>query len=71
MDDDGKPLENVDYPVNLGNDDKVESVDNEMASFLASKPMGVGYGPKSLLEEWRESNMDDDYDPYDDNMYEG
>ncbi|GKD40079.1 RNA-directed DNA polymerase, eukaryota, reverse transcriptase zinc-binding domain protein, partial [Tanacetum coccineum] len=45
-----------------GNDDEVEPVENEMASFLASKPMSVGYGPKSLLEQWRESNVDDDYD---------
>ncbi|GJY44596.1 hypothetical protein Tco_0432809 [Tanacetum coccineum] len=37
VDDQGKPLENIDY---LG--------DNEMASFLASKR--VGYGTNSLLE---------------------
>ncbi|GJY62887.1 hypothetical protein Tco_0464347 [Tanacetum coccineum] len=54
-----------------GNDDEVEPFENEMASFLASKLMGVGYGPKSLLEQWRESNVDDDYDPYDNDMYEG
>nr|GEW99710.1 hypothetical protein [Tanacetum cinerariifolium] len=51
-DDDGKPVENIHYPVNLGSDDKVEPVDNEMTSFLASKPTGVGYSPKSLLEQW-------------------
>ncbi|GJZ75993.1 zinc knuckle CX2CX4HX4C containing protein, partial [Tanacetum coccineum] len=52
-------------------DDEVEPVDNEMTSFLASKSMGVGYGLKSLLEQWREDNVVDDYDPYDDDMYEG
>ncbi|GJZ91905.1 RNA-directed DNA polymerase, eukaryota, reverse transcriptase zinc-binding domain protein [Tanacetum coccineum] len=71
MDDDGKPLEKVEYPFNLGSDDKVEPVENEIASFLTSKPTSVGYGLKSLLEQWRKSNVDDDYDPYDDDMYEG
>ncbi|GJR31871.1 hypothetical protein Tco_1108103 [Tanacetum coccineum] len=65
VDNDGKPLEKVDYPANLGNDER-----NEMASFLASKPMGVGYGSKASLELWRESNVDDDYEPYDDGIYE-
>ncbi|GJR61974.1 probable LRR receptor-like serine/threonine-protein kinase, partial [Tanacetum coccineum] len=31
----------------------------------------VGYGLKSLLEQWRENNVDDNYEPYDDDMYEG
>ncbi|GKB27432.1 hypothetical protein Tco_0866833 [Tanacetum coccineum] len=31
---------------------------------------GVEYGPKSLLEQWRESNIENDYDPYDDDMHE-
>nr|GEW48428.1 hypothetical protein [Tanacetum cinerariifolium] len=50
MDDDGKPHDKVDYPINLGSDDEVEPIENEMACFLASKSTGVGYGPKSLLE---------------------
>ncbi|GJZ62436.1 hypothetical protein Tco_0618573, partial [Tanacetum coccineum] len=30
-----------------------------------------GYGTNSLLEQWRDSYPDnDDYDPYDDDMYE-
>ncbi|GJR84790.1 RNA-directed DNA polymerase, eukaryota [Tanacetum coccineum] len=44
VDDARKPQKKVDYPVNLGNDDEVEPVDNEMTSFLVSKPIGVGYG---------------------------
>ncbi|GJS58797.1 hypothetical protein Tco_0653581 [Tanacetum coccineum] len=40
-DDDGKTLKKVDYPVNLGSDDEVEPVDNENASYLASKPIGL------------------------------
>ncbi|GJZ78959.1 hypothetical protein Tco_0643796 [Tanacetum coccineum] len=64
-------LEKVDYLDNLGSNDEVEPVKNEMASFLVSKPMGVGYGLKNLLKQWREINVDYDYDPYDDDMYEG
>ncbi|GJV04612.1 putative ribonuclease H-like domain-containing protein [Tanacetum coccineum] len=49
---DRKTSENVfDYLVNLGNNDEVEPVDNEIASFLASKPMGVVYDPKSLWKD--------------------
>ncbi|GJV56512.1 hypothetical protein Tco_1457517 [Tanacetum coccineum] len=70
-DDNGKPLAKVDYPANLGYGDEVEPIDNETASILASKAMGVGYGPKILLEQWRENEVDDDYDPYDDDMYKG
>ncbi|GJY77880.1 hypothetical protein Tco_0483681 [Tanacetum coccineum] len=68
VDDIGKPLERVDYPDNLGSDDEVEPVDNETASYLTSKLMGVGYGLNSLLEQWMENEVDDDYDPYDDDM---
>ncbi|GJZ42660.1 zinc knuckle CX2CX4HX4C containing protein [Tanacetum coccineum] len=70
VDDDEKPLEKVDYPANLGNDNDVEPVDNEIETLLASKPMGVGYGMKNLFEQWRESNIENDYDPYDDDMHE-
>ncbi|GJT73014.1 hypothetical protein Tco_1032300 [Tanacetum coccineum] len=34
-----------------GSEDEVKSVDNEMASYLALKPSGVGYGTKILLEQ--------------------
>ncbi|GJX13914.1 reverse transcriptase domain-containing protein [Tanacetum coccineum] len=37
VDDEGKPLEKVDYSDDHGSKDEVELVDNEMASFLASK----------------------------------
>ncbi|GKD78360.1 hypothetical protein Tco_1340981, partial [Tanacetum coccineum] len=49
---------------------EIASVDNEMASFLAFKK--DGYGTNSLLEQWKESyeNADYDYDPYDDDLYE-
>nr|GEW09976.1 hypothetical protein [Tanacetum cinerariifolium] len=47
-------------------DDKVEPVENEIANLLASK--GVRYGKKSLWEQWRVTSVDDEYDPYDDDM---
>ncbi|GJV37237.1 exocyst complex component SEC6 [Tanacetum coccineum] len=50
----------------LGSEDEIESVDNEMASHLASKPSGVGYGTKESY-----GNADVDYDSYVDDMYEG
>ncbi|GKE02185.1 hypothetical protein Tco_1390168 [Tanacetum coccineum] len=55
----------------IGGKDEVESVDNDMARSMASKM--VGFGTKSLLEQWRDSYENGDYneDPYDDDMYEG
>ncbi|GJZ53377.1 hypothetical protein Tco_0608262 [Tanacetum coccineum] len=55
VDDDGKPLETVDYSGGEGSEDEIESFDNEMSSYLALKPSRVGYGIKSLLEQWRET----------------
>ncbi|GJZ08937.1 putative ribonuclease H-like domain-containing protein [Tanacetum coccineum] len=53
-------------------EDEVELVDNEMTNFLASKPLAVGHGTKSLLEQYRETygNVEYDYEPYDDDLYE-
>nr|GEW87038.1 ribonuclease H-like domain-containing protein [Tanacetum cinerariifolium] len=69
VDDNEKPLDKVDYPDNSDCDDEVERVENKIASFLASK--GVEYGPKSLWEQWRDRTVYDEYNPYDDDMYEG
>ncbi|GKA84483.1 putative reverse transcriptase domain-containing protein, partial [Tanacetum coccineum] len=61
----------VDYPGNHDSEDEVESVDNDMARSMATER--VGFGTNSLLEQWRDSyeNGDYDEDPYDDDMYEG
>ncbi|GKE60755.1 hypothetical protein Tco_1511122, partial [Tanacetum coccineum] len=50
---------------------EVASVDNDIARFLASER--VGFGTQHLLEQWRDSYGNGDYneDPYDDDMYEG
>nr|GEX09401.1 hypothetical protein [Tanacetum cinerariifolium] len=71
LDDEGKPMEKVDYPGDHNSEDEVKLVDNEMASFLASKR--VDYGTNRLLEYWKKTyeNVDYDHDPYDDDMYEG
>ncbi|GJW13120.1 reverse transcriptase domain-containing protein [Tanacetum coccineum] len=71
VDDEGKPLKKVEYSGDHDSEDEVEPIDNEMASFLASKR--VGYDTNSLLEQWMDNfeNVDCDYDPYDDDMYEG
>nr|GEX79134.1 hypothetical protein [Tanacetum cinerariifolium] len=75
VDEDGKLVKKVDYSGDQGSEDEVEPDDNEMASFLALKPSGIGYGNKSLLEQWMgiygDAEQEYDYDPYDGDMYEG
>ncbi|GKC28594.1 hypothetical protein Tco_1035888, partial [Tanacetum coccineum] len=70
VDDDGKPLKKVDYPKDHDSDDEVWSVDNDMTRSTATET--VGFGTKSLLEQWTDSYVNGDYDedPYDDAMYE-
>ncbi|GKD65191.1 hypothetical protein Tco_1307299, partial [Tanacetum coccineum] len=50
--------------------DEVASVDNDIARSMASER--VCFGTQSLLEQWRDSygNGDYDEDSYDDDMYE-
>ncbi|GJR61498.1 hypothetical protein Tco_1503660 [Tanacetum coccineum] len=69
----GKPVKRIDYMSNHDSEDEVERVDNEMESFLASNPSGVRYGTNSLLEQCSETYGDVgyEYDPYDDDLYEG
>ncbi|GJY33186.1 RNA-directed DNA polymerase, eukaryota, partial [Tanacetum coccineum] len=71
VDDEGKPLKKVDYSGDHDSADEVASTDNDMENFLTSKK--DGYGNNSLLEQWMESYMNGDYDfdPYNDDTYEG
>ncbi|GJU20997.1 retrotransposon protein, putative, ty1-copia subclass [Tanacetum coccineum] len=71
VDEAGNPLKKVEFPSDYDSKDEVVSVDNDMARSLASER--VGFGTQSLLEQWRDSygNGDYDEDPYDDDMYEG
>ncbi|GKA41645.1 hypothetical protein Tco_0734305 [Tanacetum coccineum] len=60
--------------VEMGNKASTSGVQEEgqqMASYLASKTAGVGYGTKILLEQLRETYVNDEYDPCDDDIYEG
>nr|GEZ23478.1 hypothetical protein [Tanacetum cinerariifolium] len=70
VDNEGKHLEKVVSSCDYDSEDEVTLVDNEMASFLAKND---GYGTQSLLEQWKESYENDDYEynPYDDDLYEG
>ncbi|GJY87003.1 DNA-directed DNA polymerase [Tanacetum coccineum] len=71
VDDEGKPLTKVDSLGDHDSEDEVASADNDMANFLASKK--DGYGTNSLFEQWKDSYVNVDYEfyPYDDDMYEG
>ncbi|GKA49843.1 retrotransposon protein, putative, ty1-copia subclass, partial [Tanacetum coccineum] len=67
----GNPLKKVEFSGEYDSEDEVASVDNDMARSMAYER--VGFGTQSLLEQWRDSygNGDYDDDPYDDDMYEG
>ncbi|GJV29718.1 putative reverse transcriptase domain-containing protein [Tanacetum coccineum] len=71
VDDEGKHVKKIDYLGDHDSRDEVASTDNIMANILALEK--VGYGTNSLLEQWKESYGDGDYDfdLYDDDMYDG
>ncbi|GKD32978.1 zinc finger, CCHC-type containing protein [Tanacetum coccineum] len=71
MDKDGNPLKKVEFLGEYDSEDEVALVNNDMAHSMAFER--VGFGTQSLLEQWRDSygNGDYDDDPYDDDMYEG
>ncbi|GKC44239.1 hypothetical protein Tco_1061961 [Tanacetum coccineum] len=63
------------HPGIVESDSKVEVVFDETANLRISTSgkdgSDKGYGTNSLLEQWRDSYPDnDDYDLYDDDMYE-
>ncbi|GJV65172.1 cytokinin dehydrogenase 3-like protein [Tanacetum coccineum] len=72
LDNDGNPL----VPMGIvESDSEVETVSYETSNLRISTSgkdgSDKGYGTNSLLEQWRDSYPDnDDYDPYDDDMYE-
>ncbi|GJY14615.1 reverse transcriptase domain-containing protein, partial [Tanacetum coccineum] len=70
VDKDGNPLKKVDFLGEDDSEDEVASVANDMARSMAYER---GFGTQSLLEQWRDSygNGDYDDDPYDDDMYKG
>ncbi|GKF86923.1 hypothetical protein Tco_0254750 [Tanacetum coccineum] len=71
VDDDGNPLVSTGI---VDSDSEVEVVFDETANLRISTSgkdrSDKGYGTNSLLKKWRDSYPDnDDYDPYDDDMY--
>ncbi|GJU49720.1 hypothetical protein Tco_1219275 [Tanacetum coccineum] len=70
VDKEGNTLKKVEFLGEYESEDEVASIDNDMAHFIAYER--VGFGTQSLLEQWRDSygNRDYDDDPYDDDMYE-
>nr|GFA02664.1 hypothetical protein [Tanacetum cinerariifolium] len=70
MDEAGNPLKKVEFSGDYDSEDEVASVDNDMARSMALER--VSFGTQSLLEKWRDSYSNGDYDedPYDDDMYE-
>ncbi|GKD84031.1 hypothetical protein Tco_1350870, partial [Tanacetum coccineum] len=67
----GNPLKKVEFLGDYDSEDKIASVDNDMARSMALER--VGFGTQSLQEQWRDSYGNGDYydDLYDDDMYEG
>ncbi|GJX27972.1 hypothetical protein Tco_0236051 [Tanacetum coccineum] len=67
------PISKVVFMENVDSDSEVEDVVNEHAGFIASTSLkhgnDSGYGTNSLLEQWRKTKRDNDYDPYDDDLY--
>ncbi|GKA83881.1 hypothetical protein Tco_0805476, partial [Tanacetum coccineum] len=71
VDDDGNPL----VPKgNVDSESEVEAVFGENANLMASTSFkdgsDRGYGTNSLLEQWKETKQDDDYDSFDDDLNE-
>nr|GEY95093.1 hypothetical protein [Tanacetum cinerariifolium] len=71
VDNAGNPLKKVEFLDDYDSKDEVTSVDNDIAYSLASER--VAFGTQSLLEQWKDSYGNGDYeeDPYDEDMYEG
>nr|GEW18660.1 hypothetical protein [Tanacetum cinerariifolium] len=67
----GNPLKKVEFLGEYDSEDEVASVDNDIACSMTSER--VGFGTQSLLEQWRDSygNGDYDDDSCDDDMYAG
>ncbi|GJY58576.1 hypothetical protein Tco_0458468 [Tanacetum coccineum] len=60
VDEAGNPLKKVEFSGDCDSEDEVASVDNDMTRSMASER--VGFGAQSLLEQWRDSYGNGDYD---------
>ncbi|GKF98102.1 hypothetical protein Tco_0296885, partial [Tanacetum coccineum] len=60
VDEVGNPLKKVEFLGDYDNKVEAASVENDMARSMASER--VGFGTQSLLEQWRDSYGNGDYD---------
>ncbi|GJW66963.1 hypothetical protein Tco_0121387 [Tanacetum coccineum] len=74
VEDDEKPLPKVVSTDNADSDSEVEDVVDDHAGFMALTCLKCDddseYGTNCLLVQWRSTKPDDDYDPYDDDLYD-
>ncbi|GJR84627.1 hypothetical protein Tco_0155412 [Tanacetum coccineum] len=64
----GEKIDKIEQQICEG---KLRLLDNDGNPLVPTDGNDKGYGTNSLLEQWRDSYPDnDDYDPYDDDMYE-
>nr|GFA81419.1 hypothetical protein [Tanacetum cinerariifolium] len=74
VDDDRKPLYKAVIKGNEDSESEVEAVFDLTTNLMASTSLkggsDRGYGTNFLLEQWRGTKRDDDYDPYNDDLYE-
>ncbi|GJU09177.1 hypothetical protein Tco_1125607 [Tanacetum coccineum] len=71
VDDDRKPLYKAVTKGNEDSESEVEAVFDVTANLMASTSLkGGSDSTNCLLEQWRGTKRDDDYDPYKDDLYE-
>ncbi|GKB55723.1 RNA-directed DNA polymerase, eukaryota, reverse transcriptase zinc-binding domain protein, partial [Tanacetum coccineum] len=64
----GEKIDKIEQQIGEG---KLRLLDNDGNPLVPTDGSDKGYGTNSLLKQWRDSYPDnDDYDPYDDDMYE-
>nr|GEU61454.1 hypothetical protein [Tanacetum cinerariifolium] len=64
----GEKIDKIERQIDEG---KLRLLDNDENPLVPTDGSNKGYGTNSLLEQWRDSYPDNnDYDPYDDDMYE-
>nr|GEU82978.1 hypothetical protein [Tanacetum cinerariifolium] len=64
----GKKIDKIERQIGEG---KLRLLDNDANTLVSTDGCDKGYGTNSLLEQWRVSYLDnDDYVPYDDDMYD-
>ncbi|GJU37711.1 hypothetical protein Tco_1186065 [Tanacetum coccineum] len=63
------PIPHWGFPFLVGDEDGMGTV-STIPRIPGLVAISSGYGTNSLLEQWKVTKRDDDYDPYDDDLYE-